>query len=187
MLGKQAVTEFFFNNNIHYIFQLPGLHTLPLNGLLSQRKNIKIITGRHESNLIFMADGYARTSGKPGVLIVTAGPGLGNIVSGCMEAFNSDVPLLVIHIDVERRDIAKGILHGVTEPEIIFKHITKKIYLPSDVGELTNLLDDAYLESLSGRKGPVLISIPYTFFEKEIPTGLSSQKKRISRELHRGS
>jgi acetolactate synthase-1/2/3 large subunit len=177
MLGKQAITEFFLKNNIHYIFQLPGLHTLPLNGLLSQQKNISIITGRHESNLLFMADGYARTSGKPGVLIVTAGPGLGNSVSGCMEAFNSDVPLLVIHVDVKRKDIVKGILHGVAEPETIFKHITKKTYFVSDIGDLTILLDDAYHESLSGRKGPVLISIPYTFFEKEIPSNLSSQNK----------
>ena len=176
MLGKQAIAEFFIKNNIQHIFQLPGLHTLPLNGLLSQQKNIRIITGRHESNLIFMADGYARTSGKPGVLIVTAGPGLGNSVSGCMEAFNSDVPLLLIHIDVERKDMAKGILHGIVEPEAIFKHITKKTYSLSDIRGLSTLLDDAYHESLTGRKGPVLISIPYTFFEKEIPTGLSSQK-----------
>jgi len=177
MLGKQAIVEFFLKNNIHYVFQLPGLHTLPLNRLLFQQKKIRIITGRHESNLIFMADGYARTSGKPGVLIVTAGPGLGNSVSGCMEAFNSDVPLLLIHIDVERKDITKGTLHGITEPETIFKHITKKTYFVSDIGDLANLLDDAYRESLTGRKGPVLISIPYTFFEKEIPTGLSSQKR----------
>lgn len=177
MLGKQAIAEFFAKNNIHYIFQLPGLHTLPLNGLLSQLKIVRIITGRHESNLIFMADGYARTSGKPGVLIVTAGPGLGNIVSGCMEAFNSDVPLLVIHIDVERKDIPKGILHGVAEPETIFKYITKKTYSLSDIRDLSSVLDDAYRESISGRKGPVLISIPYTFFEKEIPISPSSQKR----------
>jgi acetolactate synthase I/II/III large subunit len=176
MLGKQAITEFLINNNIQYVFQLPGLHTLPLNGLLSQQKNIRIISGRHESSLIFMADGYARTSGKPGVLIVTAGPGLGNCVSGCMEAFNSDVPLLVMHIDVERKDIARGILHGVTEPEIIFKHITKKTFVLSDIRDLTLRLDEAYRESLSDRKGPVLISIPYTFFEKEVPLCPQSQK-----------
>lgn len=183
MLGKQAITEFLLKNNIYYIFQLPGLHTLPLNGLLSQEKSISIITGRHESNLIFMADGYARTSGKPGVLIVTAGPGLGNSVSGCMEAFNSDVPLLVIHVDVERKDITKGILHGVAEPETIFKHITKKTYFVSDIGHLTGLLNEAYQESLSGRKGPVLISIPYTFFEKEVPS--SPSFNNIEPEEHR--
>jgi thiamine pyrophosphate-dependent acetolactate synthase large subunit-like protein len=177
MLGKQAITEFLLRNNIQYVFHLPGLHTLPLNGLLSQQKNIRIITGRHESNLIFMADGYARTSGKPGVLVVTAGPGLGNSVSGCMEAFNSDVPLLIIHIDVERKEIAKGILHGVTEPETIFKYIAKKTYFLSDIRDLAAILDSAYCESLSGRKGPILISIPYTFFEKEIPAGPSSQKR----------
>ena len=176
MLGKQAIAEFLSRNNIDYVFQLPGLHTLPLNALLSQQKNIRIITGRHESNLIFMADGYARASGKPGVLVVTAGPGLGNSVSGCMEAFNNDVPLLVIHVDVERKDIAKGILHGIAEPEAIFKHITKKTYFVSDIRDLAALLEDTYRQCLSGRKGPVLVSIPYTFFEKEIPTGLSSQE-----------
>ena len=94
MLGKQALIEFFKKNNIQCIFQLPGLHTLPLNERLIHEKNIRIITGRHESNIVFMADGYARMSGNPGVLIVTRpDTGLGNVVSGCMEAFNDDVPL----------------------------------------------------------------------------------------------
>jgi thiamine pyrophosphate-dependent acetolactate synthase large subunit-like protein len=177
MLVKQAIIEFFIKNDIQYIFQIPGLHTLPLNAALTDHKNIRIITGRHESNVIFMADGYARTSGKPGIIIVTPGPGLGNIVSGCMEAFNDDVPLLVIHIDIERKDIDKGILHGVAEPEIIFRHITKKTYFVDDIRILTALLNDAYQETSSGRKGPVLVSIPHTFFEKDIPSGLSSTKK----------
>ncbi|MBA4389497.1 MAG: hypothetical protein C0399_00970 [Syntrophus sp. (in: bacteria)] len=176
MLVKQAIIEFFIRNDIQYIFQIPGLHTLPLNAALTHHKNISIITGRHESNVIFMADGYARTSGNPGVIIVTPGPGLGNIVSGCMEAFNDDVPLLIIHIDTERKDIGKGILHGITEPETIFRHITKKTFFAADIRNLTTLLNDAYQETSSGRKGPVLISIPHTFFEKDIPSGLSSSK-----------
>lgn len=177
MLVKQAIIEFFIRNDIQYIFQIPGLHTLPLNAALTAHKNIRIITGRHESNVIFMADGYARTSGKTGVIIVTPGPGLGNIVSGCMEAFNDDVPILVIHIDIERKDITKGILHGVAEPETIFRHITKKTYYVDDIRNLTALLNDAYQETSAGRKGPVLISIPHTFFEKDIPSGLSSSKR----------
>ena len=177
MLVKQAIIEFFIRNDIQYIFQIPGIHTLPLNAALTAHKNIRIITGRHESNVIFMADGYARASGNTGVIIVTPGPGLGNIVSGCMEAFNDDVPILVIHIDIERKEIDRGILHGVTEPETIFRHITKKTYFVTDVRSLTPLLDDAYRETRSGRKGPVLISIPHTFFEKDIPSGLSSTKK----------
>jgi acetolactate synthase-1/2/3 large subunit len=103
-------------------------------------------------------------------------------VSGCMEAFNSDVPLLVIHVDVERKDVAKGILHGVAEPETIFKHITKKTYFVSDIKDLTILLDDAYRECFSGRKGPVIISIPYTFFEKEIPISPSSRTKEPEKQ-----
>ena len=180
MLGKQAFIEFFKKNNIQYIFQLPGLHTLPLIERLTYEKNIRIITGRHESNIVFMADGYARTSGNPGVLIVTAGPGLGNVVSGCMEAFNDDVPLLIIHIDVERSEVSKGILHGIVEPENIFGHFTKNTYLVSDVEDLSALLQDAYEETTSGRNGPVLISIPHTFFGKDIPSGISF----IKRETH---
>jgi len=174
VLGKQAIIEFFIKNNINHIFHLPGLQTLPLNRLFSQQKNIRIIIARHESNMVFMADGYARTSGNPGVLLVTAGPGLGNIVSGCMESFNSDVPLLVMHIDVERKEVSKGILHGVPEPEAMFKYAAKKTYSVSDTKNIFNLLDDAYNECITGRKGPVLISIPHSLLEKEVPTDPSS-------------
>ncbi len=106
---------------------------LPLEEELSRQHTIRVITGRHESDLIYMADGYAHTSGKPGIILVTAGPGLGNIVSGCMEAFNNDVPLLILHVDVEQKDVPRGVLHGIAEPEAIFKNITKKIFTIPDI------------------------------------------------------
>jgi len=175
MLGKQAIIEFFVKNNIDCIFHLPGLHTLPLEEELNRQHTVRVITGRHESDLTYMADGYAHTSGKPGIILVTAGPGLGNVVSGCMEAFNNDVPLLILHVDVEQKDIPRGVLHGIGEPETIFKNITKKIFIIHDISVLMPQLDNAYHESISGRKGPVLISIPYTFFEKTVPQTASVQ------------
>ena len=183
MLGKQAITAFFVKNDINCVFHLPGLHTLPLEEELSKQHAVRIITGRHESDLIYMADGYARTSGKPGIVLVTAGPGLGNVVSGCMEAFNSDVPLLIIHFDVEQKDVPRGVLHGITEPEAIFKNITKKIYTPPDISKLVPHLDDAYHATTSGRKGPVFISFPYTFLKRTVPPDASVRETYFDNAL----
>ncbi|MCX5799219.1 MAG: thiamine pyrophosphate-binding protein [Proteobacteria bacterium] len=172
MLGKQAILKLFEKKDIHNIFHLPGIHTLPLNESF-KRHNINVFVGRHESNTAFMADGYARVSGKVGVVIVTPGPGLGNVVSGCMEAYNDDVPMLIIHIDTGRKGIGKGILHELVEPENIFKYFTKKTFSVSNKDDLIPVLNDAYQTVLSERKGPVVISVPYTFFEKEVPFRLA--------------
>jgi acetolactate synthase-1/2/3 large subunit len=168
MLGKQAIIEFFKENNIRNIFHLPGIHTLPFNQVLGNQNNIKAFIGRHESGVISMADGYARASGNIGVVVVTPGPGLGNIVSGCMEAHSDDIPLLIIHIDTEREKRGRGMLHELKEPENIFRDFTKKTFLIRDAGRITSTLTEAHRTALSGRKGPVLVSIPYVLFEKKV-------------------
>ena len=167
MLGKQAVIEFIKKNNIDNIFHLPGIHTLPLNEELTKH-NINVFIGRHEANVIFMADGYARSSGNIGVVIVTPGPGLGNTVSGCMEAYSDDVPLLIIHIDTKRKEISRGVLHELAEPEGIFTHFSKKTFIVSDPNEIIRTLDKAYQTAISGRKGPVVVSLPYDFLERKM-------------------
>jgi acetolactate synthase-1/2/3 large subunit len=177
MLVKQSLIEFFRDNNIDTIFHLPGIHTLPLNESLV-KSNINSFMGRHENNITAMADGYARSSGKVGVIIVTPGPGLGNVVSGCMEAYSNDVPLFIIHVDTGREEIGKGILHELVEPEAIFTHFSKKTYSISKTEEIIPVFSDAYQTAVSGRKGPVLVSIPYTFFEKEMPGKAESGERR---------
>lgn len=170
MLVKEAITRFLEDNYIQYVFHLPGIHTLPLNETL-RKSNLCVLMGRHESNIGFMADGYARATGRPGVLLVTPGPGLANIVTPCMEAYGDDVPLLIIHIDVNRKEIGKGILHGVGEPDAIFGHITKETILIAERKGLISGLEKAYRRATSGRPGPVLISIPYDMLEKEVLPG----------------
>ncbi|MCK7512798.1 MAG: thiamine pyrophosphate-binding protein [Desulfobacterales bacterium] len=117
--------------------------------------------------MAFMADGFARASGKTGVLIVTPGPGLGNVVTGCMEAYGDNIPLLVIHIDTGREEIGKGILHELVEPENIFRYITKKTFSVRSSDDFVPKLEKAFRLTMTGRKGPVLISIPYSLLEKE--------------------
>ena len=116
-----------------------------------------------------MADGYARASGKPALLLITPGPGLGNIVSGCMEAYSDDVPLFILHVDTDRKDIGKGILHELEYPENIFQHFTKDIFRISEPAQLRDTLDNALKRCTEGRPGPVLVSIPYSVLDREIP------------------
>jgi thiamine pyrophosphate-dependent acetolactate synthase large subunit-like protein len=168
MLVKQWLVQFFKDAGIDTIFHLPGIHTLPLNAAFGN-EDLRLFMVRHESSCAFMADGFSRTSAKAGVVLVTPGPGLGNVISGTMEAYGSDSPLLIVHVDTGREEIGKGILHELEEPEAIFRTITKAAFAASRPGDLPLLLGQALKEALTPRQGPVLISIPYTFFEKDIP------------------
>lgn len=169
MQGKQVIRTFFWDNDVSHIFQLPGLHTLSLNAELWCDESVKSITARHETNCAFMADGYARASGKPAFLLVSPGPGLGNIVSGCMEAYSDDVPLFILHVDTDRRDIGKGILHELEYPENMFRYFTKGIFRVEEAARLRLTLDNALRQCTEGRGGPVLVSIPFSFLDREIP------------------
>jgi len=167
-LVRQAIVRFLEEMGIRHIFHLPGVHTLPLNESLAQ-SNIRVIVGRHESASVFMAEGFSRVSGLPGVVLVTPGPGLANVVAGCMEAYGDDIPLVIIFIDVERKNVEKGILHGVREPEAIFRSICKAVFVVRDSKDLAPKLGEAFLLATSARRGPVLLSIPYGILEKEAP------------------
>ena len=166
MLGKQAIIDFFKVKNIQNIFHLPGIHALPLYECLI-RENINVFVGRHEANILFMADGFARSSGEIGVVVATPGPGLGNTVSGCMEAYGDDVPLLIINVDTSP-EAGKGLLHGLAEPESIFAHITKRTFRISDCNQIVLGLNAAYECAITERKGPVVVSLPYRLFEKSV-------------------
>ncbi|MCK9226356.1 MAG: thiamine pyrophosphate-binding protein [Syntrophorhabdaceae bacterium] len=169
MQGKQVIRTFFRENDVSHIFQLPGLHTLPLSAELFWDETIKSITTRHEMNCAFMADGYARASGKPAFLLVTPGPGLGNVVSGCMEAYSDDVPIFILHVDTDRKDIGKGILHELEYPENIFRYITRDVFRITKPAQLRHTLDSALDRCTQGRTGPVLVSVPFSFLDREIP------------------
>ncbi len=175
MLGKEDILHFFTNKGVSHLFHLPGIHTLPLDDVLS-RSTIDVIIGRHESNTGFMADGYARVTGAPGVVLVTPGPGLGNVVTACMEAHAGDVPLIVMFVDVEQKDVPKGILHGISKPERIFAEICKRTFVITDGKDLAAELETAYRTAVTPRRGPVVISIPYRMLERECPVRNTQDK-----------
>ncbi len=168
MLANQAIVRFLEQRGVTHLFHLPGVHTLPLNSAL-ENSQISVLMARHEANMAFMADGFARASGEAGVVLVTPGPGLGNIVTACMEAHADDVPLVFIVIEAERKRADKGVLHGMKAPEALLAGIAKAVFVVSEAKDAIGSLDAAFRAATSGRKGPAAVFIPYPFLEKEIP------------------
>jgi acetolactate synthase-1/2/3 large subunit len=168
MLANQAIVRFLEERGVRRLLHLPGVHTLPLNSALENSK-IEVLMGRHEANVAFMADGFARATGKAGVVLVTPGPGLGNVVTPCMEAHGSDVPLVFIVIEADRRRADKGVLHGMKAPEALLSGIAKAIFVVSEAKNLIGELEAAFRAASSARKGPAAVFIPYPFLDKDVP------------------
>ena len=170
MTGKELISCFFKDQGIKEVFCLPGIHILPIVESLI-RSGISLYFARCERSLLFMADGYSRASGKPAIVFVTPGPGITSSVLGSYEAFWSEVPILLIHVYSVEGTLGKGALHELSHPESIFEEITKRIIKVEKKEDLSSLLRESLFLTLKGRPGPVLLSIPSEFLEKDI-TGL---------------
>lgn len=145
---------------VEVVFGIPGVHTIELyRGLASGA--VRHVTARHEQGAGFMADGYARVSGKPGVAIVITGPGLTNTLTAMAQARSDSVPMLVIS-GVNRRETlgrGRGFLHEMPDQARLMAALcpTERIEHPEDVGPA---LDRAFARMLSQRPGPAHIEVP---------------------------
>ena len=160
MTGAKIVIETLKEQGVTTVFGYPGGQVLDIYDELYKAKDeIKHILTAHEQGACHAADGYARTSGKTGVVIATSGPGATNLVTGIATAMLDSIPLVAITGNVPSYMIGKDAFQevnitGVTLP------ITKHNYLLSDVSELADTLREAFKIANSGRRGPVLIDIP---------------------------
>jgi acetolactate synthase-1/2/3 large subunit len=126
---------------------------------LTRSKTIRNVLPRHEQGGIFAAEGYARSSGLPGVCIATSGPGATNLVSGLADAMLDSVPLVAITGQVPRRMIGTDAFQETPIVEVT-RSITKHNYLVLDVDDIPRIVNEAFFLATSGRPGPVLIDIP---------------------------
>ncbi len=145
---------------VEVIFGIPGVHTVEMYRGLSG-STIRHVTARHEQGCAFMADGYARVSGKPGVALVITGPGILNALTAMGQAAADSVPMLVIS-GVNRRDslgLGLGLLHELPDQAAMVRPLcpTRQIRDASEVGEV---LDWAFATMATGRPGPVHIEVP---------------------------
>jgi len=152
---------------VDQIFGFPGGAVLPLYNQLYDSP-LKHLLVRHEQAAVHAADGYARVTGKPGVVFATSGPGATNLVTGIANAYMDSVPLVLITGQVASPFIGtdafqEADITGITLP------ITKHNYLVKNVEELPSILSEAFFIASTGRRGPVLIDIPKDLFDHEAP------------------
>ena len=157
--GAEIVFKALEDQKVEYIFGYPGGAVLPIYDELKNHKTIKHILARHEQGAGHAAEGYARSSGKPGVVLVTSGPGATNVVTALADAYMDSIPLVCISGQVPTHLIGTDAFQecdttGITRP------CTKYNWLVKDVNDLAKVLHTAFEVATSGRPGPVLVDIP---------------------------
>ena len=157
--GAEIVFKALEDQKVDYIFGYPGGAVLPIYDELKNHKSIKHILARHEQGAGHAAEGYARSSGKPGILLVTSGPGATNAVTALTDAYMDSVPLVCISGQVPTHLIGTDAFQecdttGITRP------CTKHNWLVKDVNQLAETIHKAFHIATSGRPGPVLVDIP---------------------------
>ena len=156
--GAEVLVKCLENHGVEYIFGLSGGAAIPIFDALVGSK-IKLILVRHEQGATHMADGYARATGKPGVVLVTSGPGATNTVTGIMTAHMDSIPMIVLTGQVTTPMLGKDAFQeadiaGITMP------VVKHSYLVKDTNDIPRILKEAFYITNTGRPGPVLIDLP---------------------------
>jgi acetolactate synthase-1/2/3 large subunit len=159
MTGAEIVFKVLEDQSVEHIFGYPGGAVLPIYDELKNHKKIKHILVRHEQGAGHAAEGYARSSGRPGVMLVTSGPGATNAVTALTDAYMDSVPLVCITGQVPTHLIGTDAFQecdttGITRP------CTKHNWLVKDVNKLSSIMHKAFEVATTGRPGPVLVDIP---------------------------
>ena len=157
--GAEIVFKCLEDQKVDHVFGYPGGAVLPIYDELKNHSSLKHILVRHEQGAGHAAEGYARSTGKPGVLLVTSGPGATNAVTALTDAYMDSVPLVCITGQVPTHLIGTDAFQecdttGITRP------CTKHNWLVKDVKNLSKVLHQAFDVATTGRPGPVLVDIP---------------------------
>src|SRR5580658_5841844 len=158
--GAQMVVDVLIDEGVTMAWGVTGGAILPVyDALFLNRDKIKLFDTRHEQGAVHMAEGFAKSTGKVGVCVVTSGPGATNIVTGLADAYMDSVPLVAITGQVPTSLIGTD---GFQEADVvgITRSCTKHNYLVKNIQELPQIMRDAFFIARSGRPGPVLVDIP---------------------------
>ncbi|MEO1562743.1 MAG: acetolactate synthase 3 large subunit [Pseudomonadota bacterium] len=157
--GAEIVVKALKDQGVDTVFGYPGGAVLPIYDEIFKQEDIKHILVRHEQGATHAAEGYARSTGKPGVVLVTSGPGATNSVTGLTDALMDSVPMIVLSGQVPTFMIGNDAFQeadtvGITRP------CTKHNWLVKDTDNLANVIHEAFHVATNGRPGPVLVDIP---------------------------
>ena len=159
MTGAEMVIQALKDNGVEHVFGYPGGAVLPIYDEIFQQEDVEHILVRHEQGAGHAAEGYARSTGKPGVMLVTSGPGATNAVTPLQDALMDSIPLVCITGQVPTTLIGSDAFQecdtvGITRP------CTKHNWLVKDVNDLPRVLHEAFRVATTGRPGPVVVDIP---------------------------
>src|SRR5690554_61155 len=159
LTGAQMVIKALVEQGVEVIFGYPGGAVLPIYDALFQQNSIRHILVRHEQAAVHAAEGYARSTGRVGVVLVTSGPGATNAVTGLTDALMDSVPVVCLTGQVPTHLIGNDAFQeadttGITRP------CTKHNYLVKSVADLPRIVHEAFYVAANGRPGPVVIDLP---------------------------
>jgi acetolactate synthase-1/2/3 large subunit len=168
MTGAEIFVRSLAEEGVEIIFGYPGGATIGIYDVLHDITHIKHILTRHEQGATHAAEGYAKATGKPGVVLVTSGPGATNTVTGIADAYMDSIPIVVFTGQVATKLIGNDAFQeadivGITRP------ITKHNYLVKDVRDLARTIKEAFYLATTGRPGPVLVDLPKDVMAQKAP------------------
>src|SRR3954470_9445585 len=171
-IASYLLTEYLERLGVEVIFGLCGHTVIALLDALGKSK-IRFVSTRHEQVAAHAADGYARASGKPGVLLTHLGPGLTNACTGVANAALDSIPMVVIAGDVQsyytgRHPHQEFNLHQDADQSQIYRPFCKRVYRVDRVDDLPRIMERAFHLSQSGRPGPVLVDVPMDLFSEDL-------------------
>jgi len=181
MTGAEMVIAALTDQGVKHIFGYPGGAVLPIYDALFHQDKVRHVLVRHEQGAVHAAEGYARSTGKVGCVLVTSGPGATNAVTGLTDALCDSIPLVVITGQVPTHLIGNDAFQecdtvGITRP------CTKHNYLVRDVADLPRVLHEAFQIAASGRPGPVVVDVPE---DVQFATGLYHGPKNIEHKTYK--
>jgi len=159
LTGAEIVVQSLIEEGVEHLFGYPGGAVLHIYDALEQQEKLQHILVRHEQAATHAADGYARSTGKPGVVLVTSGPGATNAVTGIATAYMDSIPMVVLTGQVPRALIGNDAFQevdsvGITRP------VVKHNFLVEDIKDLATIIKKAFFLATTGRPGPVVVDIP---------------------------
>ena len=174
--GSEIIIECLKKEGVEFIFGYPGGAVLHIYDALFNAKKIKHVLARHEQGATHAADGYARACGKPGVVLVTSGPGITNCVTGLATAHMDSIPMIIISGQVSRQYVGSDAFQeadatGITRP------VTKHNFLVDSRESIADVFKKAFTIATTGRPGPVLIDIPKDLTDPSVKIDFTYPKK----------
>jgi acetolactate synthase-1/2/3 large subunit len=181
MTGAEIVLKALADQGVEHVFGYPGGAVLPIYDEIFQQEKVKHILVRHEQGATHAAEGYARSTGKCGVVLVTSGPGATNAVTGLTDALMDSIPMVCLTGQVPTHLIGNDAFQecdtvGITRP------CTKHNYLVKDVNDLARIMHEAFYVATHGRPGPVVVDIPK---DVQFATGKYVGPKNIEHKTYR--